>query len=89
MAELYEKAVSNVFKELDQVGKDYLLQILNDRLNLLNGAVMDCIDFTDPKSVSFWGPDGTVKNVRLVLEQTVDTLMTDNQEEPNDKDGLF
>jgi len=59
-----------------------MLQIMNDRLNLLNAAVMDVLDMLVPENVLFWGPDGTIKNVKLVLEQTVDTLITDNQEEP-------
>jgi len=80
LAEIYEKTVSGVFKELDQVGKDYMLQIMGDRFNLLNAAVLSCIDFLTPESVAFWGPDGAIVNVRLVLEAACDRSLTDNQE---------
>ncbi len=80
MSEIYEKTVSSVFKELDQVGKDYMLQMMGARLNLLNTAILSCIDFLSPENVSFWGPDGAIKNVRLVLEQACDQSLTDNQE---------
>jgi len=80
MAEIYEKTVTSVFTELDQVGKDYMLQMLGDRLNLLNTAVLNSIDFLSPESVSFWGPDGAIVNVRLVLEAACDQSLTDNQE---------
>lgn len=83
LKEIYEKTVSSVFTELDQVGKDYMLQIMGDRLNLLNTAILSCIDFLTPESVAFWGPDGSITNVRLVLERACDQSLTDNQETTN------
>ncbi len=80
MDEIYEKTVSSVFTELDQVGKDYMLQMMGDRLNRLNAAILSSIDFLTPESVAFWGPDGAIVNVRLVLEQACDQSLTDNQE---------
>ena len=72
--------MSNVFTELDQVGKDYLLQLQYDRLNHLSNTIMTAIDMLVPENVVHYGKTVTILNLRLMFEMALDESLTDNQE---------
>ena len=82
MTELVEKTVSNIFMELDQVGKDYLLQMKYNRLDHLANTIMIALDMLVPENVLQYGKTVTLLNLRLMLEMAIDETLTDNQEEP-------
>ena len=66
--------------ELDQAGKDYLLQMQHDRLNRLSNTIMTAIDMLVPENVLQYGKSVTILNLRLMLEMALDETLTDNQE---------
>ena len=67
--------------EMDQVGKDYLLQMQYDRLNHLSNTIMTAIDMLVPENVLQYGKSVTILNLRLMLEMAIDETLTDNQED--------
>ena len=81
MSTLLEKNMVNVFTELDQAGKDYLLQIQHDRLSYLSDTIMDAVDMLVPENVAHYGKTVTILNLRLMLEMALDEALTDNQED--------
>ena len=84
MSTILETSVSNIFMDLDQVGKDYLLQLQYDRLNHLGNTIMTAIDMLVPENVLQYGKSVTILNLRLMLEMALDETLTDNQEDFNE-----
>ena len=83
MVELIEKTVSNIFIDLDQVGKDYLLQMQHTRLNHLANTIMCALDMIVPENIIRYGNTNTILNLRLMLEMAIDETLTDTQEKPD------
>lgn len=82
LAELIEKTLTNVFTELDNVGRDYMYQIQSNRITKLSETLLTALDMLAPENVLVYGKTTTILNLRLILSMATDESLTDNQELP-------